>query len=354
MTSTPGDDTYDALMAIAAEPSLSTRSDYFLALAEKRLAEGAGKKDADVAKKLVRAYERYGLKAVEHLEEAGLMTATVDVGILTIRDDEFEAALTAFPEAQGVLVGKSGRHYNIRFAEAGNGRKYRVALVRLIEQGNGEAQAGARDLIDDMRPELILVVGIAGGVPSTDVTLGDVVVATRVNDYTVHKAGQGGETEFDIGGGPLSTKITAGVANLRARSEMRDWFGTLRTPTPDLSTIQTDGPDEWQQKVRDSLHHHFGNGTKRTPKYHPSPIGSSDGLIKDTDRLAQWLGTARKLAAVEMEAAGVYRATRERCAMLAIRGISDVVGLQREERFTKFACQTAAAFARAYLMTTPI
>ena len=40
--------------------------------------------------------------------------------------------------------------------------------------------------------------------------------------------------------------------------------------------------------------------------------------------------------------------------MLAIRGISDIVGLQRAEAWTRFACASAAAFTRAYLRTRPV
>jgi hypothetical protein len=40
--------------------------------------------------------------------------------------------------------------------------------------------------------------------------------------------------------------------------------------------------------------------------------------------------------------------------MLAIRGISDIVGLKRSEAWTKYACASAAAFTRAFLRTRPI
>jgi hypothetical protein len=55
-----------------------------------------------------------------------------------------------------------------------------------------------------------------------------------------------------------------------------------------------------------------------------------------------------------MEAAGVYRAARGRCPMLAIRGISDIVGFKRDEDWIAYACRSAAHFARAYLRTTPV
>jgi len=70
--------------------------------------------------------------------------------------------------------------------------------------------------------------------------------------------------------------------------------------------------------------------------------------------LIPWLQAARDLRAIEMESAGVYRALRERCPMLAIRGISDLVGLRRSEAWTKYACASAAAFTRAFLRTRPI
>lgn len=40
--------------------------------------------------------------------------------------------------------------------------------------------------------------------------------------------------------------------------------------------------------------------------------------------------------------------------MLAIRGISDIVGLKRDDAWKVYAARSAAAFARAYLRTTPI
>ena len=39
---------------------------------------------------------------------------------------------------------------------------------------------------------------------------------------------------------------------------------------------------------------------------------------------------------------------------LAIRGISDVVGFKRHPDWTAYACETAAAFAKALLLTRPI
>ena len=75
-------------------------------------------------------------------------------------------------------------------------------------------------------------------------------------------------------------------------------------------------------------------------------IASSDRLIKDDETLSVWLKIARQVVAVEMESAGIYKATQERnVPFLAIRGISDVVGFKRHPDWTAYACETAAAFA---------
>ncbi|AUX31273.1 uncharacterized protein SOCE836_034020 [Sorangium cellulosum] len=280
-----------------------------------------------------------------------------DIGILTIRNDEFRAVLDAFPQGAGVHRGKR-REYTIRRAKTAEGERYTLAILKQIEQGNGEAQEAARDLLDDLEPTMLLVVGIAAGLPSDDITLGDVVIATRVNDYTVEARKARQQTTYNVSGGPIAKELQARVANLVGREkDLGRWTSKL----PDRPSVswsrkgQLYGPQRWQNEVREKLEAHFGRGAKpRPPTFASGPIASSDRLVKDPKVLFPWVETARHLHAIEMEAAGVYRATRDRCLMLAIRGISDIVGLKRSEAWTRYACLSAAAFARAFLRTRPI
>jgi nucleoside phosphorylase len=283
----------------------------------------------------------------------------VDIGILTIRDDEFRAVLDVFPQKAGAGVHKgANRQYILRHAEVATGERYTVAILRQVEQGTGEAQHAARDLMEDLSPKLVLVVGIAGGLPSDDVTLGDVVLGTRIHDYTVAAIKAGHEATYAATGGPIDQAIAAAVVALAGREdELGDWTSGL----PSQPTVawteegQVYGPPEWQRELRAKLEHHYGGGaSRRAPIYVSGPIASSDRLVKDPTVLFPWITTARNLLAVEMESGGVYRAARERCPMLAIRGISDIVGLSRADAWTKFACASAAAFARAFLRTQPV
>ena len=280
----------------------------------------------------------------------------VDVGILTIREDEFRAVLAAFPEKVGTGIHRGRREYAIRSASAGPSGTYTVAILRQAEQGNGEAQDAARDMIDDFGPSLLLVVGIAGGVPSDDFTLGDVVISTRIHEFSLEQRKFNEEASYSSAGGPIAKGLAAAIANLAAREgELGSWADGLPAPPKVPQKPQTYGPEDWQESLKKKLKHHFPKGASgRKPLYTAGPIGSSDRLIKDPTVLLPWLSTARHLLAVEMESAGVYRAARERCPMIAIRGISDLVGLHRQESWTKYACAAAANFARAFLGTQPV
>lgn len=281
---------------------------------------------------------------------------SIDIGILTIRDDEFRAVLAEFPDEAGIHQGK--RDYTLRYADAGKGGRYTVAVLRQIEQGNGEAQDAARDLLDDLDPSLLLVVGIAAGLPSDDFTLGDVILSTRVNDYSVEARKARSKPTYSLSGGPIAKTLASRVANLAGRErELGKWTDGLpqRPKVQWRREGQLYGPKRWQKELAEKLEAHFGRGTQpRPPTFMAGPIASSDRLVKDPAVLFPWIATARHLLAIEMESGGVYRAARERCPMLAIRGISDLVGLKRSDAWTKFACASSAAFARAFLRTQPV
>lgn len=290
------------------------------------------------------------------VRERGAQQSMVDIGILTIKDEEFDAVLDVFQDEPGVFIGpKTRRHFNLRTADAGGGAKYRVAILQQVEQGQGEAQHAARDLIEELTPRLILVVGIAGGLPSPDYTLGDVILSLRIHDYSVEARKEGNDATYAMSGGPIGQAVEYHVRNLRARrADLGDWtLGLPPRPPVVLNATNFYGSEVWKRDVRSALAP-LVEGDPRPPLFRSGVIASSDRLVKDTTVLIPWLESSRQLLAVEMESGGIYRAARERCSMLAIRGLSDLIGFKRDERWTRYACASAAAFARAYLRTTPV
>jgi nucleoside phosphorylase len=291
--------------------------------------------------------------------DIGEVKGQVDFGILTIREDEFRAFLRRFPDKLGDGRAQGRRIYNLRSLALPRGGAYTLAIVRCVEQGNGEALAMARDLLEDLAPRWLLVVGIAGAMPSSEITLGDVVVSTRILDFSVEALLEGGAFEHAVTGGPVHHDAAALAANLPALDdELGAWSSpdALGTPRPpvDLAPGNFYGDEAWQKKVRESLDLHFGT-TPRAPRFSAGALASSDRLVKDTHRAKAWLLAARQILAVEMESGGVHRATYGRdVPFLAIRGLSDVVGFRRDPAWTQFACDVAAAFVRAFLLTKPI
>jgi nucleoside phosphorylase len=281
----------------------------------------------------------------------------VDFGIITIREDEFEAVLNRFPKVDVVVA---RRRYRIRQLALSDGTAYKIAVVRCAEQGTTDALNTARDLLEDLAPAFLLVIGIAGGVPAYEFTLGDVIVSTRIVDFSVEAVLKDHSHEYALGGGPLHPEAAKLAADVRAMVRDGDLAGWNERasigidPPPVVMDGQFYGDDEWKKEVRDKLEHHFRGEAARPPLVVTGAVASSDRLIKEAETLQVWLKIARQIQAVEMESAGIYKAAHGRVPFLAIRGISDVVGFKRDRAWTEYACHTAAAFTRAFLLSRPI
>ncbi len=85
---------------------------------------------------------------------------------------------------------------------------------------------------------------------------------------------------------------------------------------------------------------------------------SANTLLKDTKLAKLWQRTARHACGVEMELGGVCQAARYlgngETRVLAIRGLSDIVGYRRAPEWTDFACHSAAAFTHALIRSGTI
>jgi len=283
---------------------------------------------------------------------AAQVKGQVHFGIITMRTDEFEAVLQRFPPQDNAMG--QNRLYSLSRFSVGQ-TEYTVAVMRCPEQGEGEAQDAARDLIDELDPRWLVVVGIAGGVPSDDFSLGDVIVGTQVVDFTREAVKQGKPSEYDLAGGPAHKQVRSVVAHLSAlKNELGEWNSdeaiTLPRPGVNLGPEKFYGSDDWRNKTRQSLEKHFA--AVRKPLVETGPIASSDRLVKDADRIDLLTDYVRSVRCVEMEAAGVYRAARRaerEYPMLIVRGLSDIVGYKRSDEWTRYACHTAASFTSALL-----
>ncbi len=287
----------------------------------------------------------------------------MDFAIISIRDDEFEAVLKFFSPYEKFPGAR--RDYFVATVRSCKGREFRVAMLRAHEQGHGSAQAAAADVIADLNPRWLLLVGIAGAVPESEFSLGDVVLASRVADFSVTAALPGGDTEYAARGGPAHKAVQEVVAQLvPLKAKIGEWGDPARLgverPAAPLNEDRFVGPQEWRDKVKLALASNFGpTGTesKRLPRATSASVGSGNKLMKDPELLQEWLSFSRDLKAVEMELPGVYEAARDRNGdrpVLAIRGISDVIGYKRSPEWTAYACLTAASFTHALIIADAI
>ncbi|WP_184301792.1 phosphorylase family protein [Aporhodopirellula rubra] len=289
----------------------------------------------------------------------------IDFAVLTIRDDEFRAVLDRFKPSRTVLGGK----LIYEFATLTNriGEEITVVVSRTIDQGHGAAQTHAHSIISDLSPSWLVLAGIAGGCPDKEFTLGDVLLASRLIDFSVTAAIQDEGLEFRTTGGPMHRDVERLLGWLPAKGDtLGPWNSneSLNAAKPRIelpsSTEDTSlyGPTDFRKKVLDAIEHHFpSNGDLRPPIFRPDVLATSNVLLKQYELLEEWKKAARQISHVEMEAGGVYHAARHggehEIPLLCVRGISDIVGYKRSGEWTNFACQSAAALFQALLIQLP-
>jgi len=285
----------------------------------------------------------------------------VDFAIITVREDEDRAVLQHFPVHDQVVGGR--RRHSLCRVQVTPTQSYLVTVTRCVEQGPGEGQQTAQMTIDDLDPRWLMVVGIAGAVPSDDFTLGDVVAPIRMQYFCVMADIEGAPDQYAMAGGPMHVEVQDFLANLPACDASLQGWNDVRhigMTRPDISLHSTSfyGDTDWQRAARATLTRHFtGDNARRAPRYVVGCIASSNRLVKSVSTIRAWLQYARHVQAVEMELAGIYRAARQRhreYPILAIRGISDIIGFKRDDQWTAYACRSAAAFARAVIGLQPI
>ncbi len=210
----------------------------------------------------------------------------VDIAIMTIREDEFTAVRRHFQTERRRIP--DGRTYLIGDVKTKK-QTYTIAIARCSEQGNDASQRLAHYIIQNLHPRLILVVGIAGGVPRDEFTLGDVVVSSRIVNPNVDAWHSDGTTDYTTRGGPSHPLVDDIISLLPGEPLLAGWIDCIQLERPSLDPEQMNitGDDEWREKVRQSLNWHFGEEQNRSrpPIFTTGPILSSNHLMKDFARL---------------------------------------------------------------------
>jgi nucleoside phosphorylase len=211
-----------------------------------------------------------------------------------------------------------------------------------------------------------LMVGVGGGVPSTDVRLGDIVVSQPYKEH-------GGVVQYEFGKSTpdgfqrtgslnlppeilLSALSTLQSNYLMGQSRLSDYLSTLVNQLPDFSREKA-GPDVLFLANYD----HAGGDTceqccedkqvQRIPRenqdvvVHYGTIASGNRVMRyatERDEISKKLGG---VLCFEMEAAGLMN----RFPCLVIRGICDYADSHKNKKWQPYAAATAAVYAKELL-----
>jgi nucleoside phosphorylase len=105
--------------------------------------------------------------------------------LITAVGSERKAVLDLLRESYSVAptrVEIGGRYFN-HFAWAGRGRNWNVILGQPTEKGGPAAQSLLQDFVRSRSPELVLMVGMCGGLPENGAKEGMVILGRQVFNY---------------------------------------------------------------------------------------------------------------------------------------------------------------------------
>lgn len=232
---------------------------------------------------------------------SGRMPEAVDVAIVTILEEEYDAVLKRLERVEPL----GPDEINPDLAEAveaelarADGKVYRILLARSQDKGQVAGALATQEVAARWRPNGLLLVGIAGGMVK-EVKLGDVVLATSIWGYELGRLG----SDFV----PQGELFAPDEALLRAAREIdADWRDGIRVEAPE-----------------------GGAG----PVLRAGVVASGNKVVETSgsDFFAALVKGNPAVIAVEMEGAGAAEAIElenkggARIEFLMIRGISDVV-----------------------------
>jgi len=261
------------------------------------------------------------------------------VGLITIIPEEFDAAKDVFGLDQNI----EGTGYFVANAST-RGRGWDVALTQSSDRSNVPAFGDVKAMMEDLRPQIMILVGIAGGLCDAQrrgrdgIAVGDVVMA----DYVSY-------TEF--------LKLEAGAQKLRSYP--------IDHPSVPLKT-RVSQPLSKIFDLQSALVRRFPQGQGAVCKIHIGQIVSGEKVLGDVNSAVQkgLLDPFDKALAVDMESIGMARAVCDGRTSFwyhpryaVIRGISDLVdgednGGQRAN-WKQFAAYAAAEVAREFVRRLP-
>ena len=217
-----------------------------------------------------------------------------------------------------------------------------AVVVVLGDMGTTPSGQITEKILNKIQPQLVALVGIAGAL-DRDVALGDVVVASEINEFLASSKAvpRGEDFIFEYSGRhwDVSFNIRQCVTNFEFADNRawQSWHQTVSTYRTGLNL-----PNNMPDVMHD------------VPKLHIGHVASGNTVGAAQGYAVELRGIDRKFLALEMEAAGVAQAARGRQSpidFLVVRGISDFSDQRKAQLdaaysggWRKYAMASASAF----------
>lgn len=194
-----------------------------------------------------------------------------------------------------------------------------VRLISVLseEMGSQSAARSAKVAVDNFQPDLIVVVGIAGGV-SSDVRLSDVVVSNEILDVIQNVKVSEKDGISDISFSPdfynVNAELVASFAFLKGHPDLRKLY------------------DDWRVEAAcDSANAELTESVDEPPELHIGPLAC--GPVSASQKFNKKLrDLSRKVLAIETESGGVFNAiSGYQIPAIAVRGICDLADEAKAE-----------------------
>ena len=206
--------------------------------------------------------------------------------------------------------------------------KYRLVVTSLPGKGKVKAAAVTVGVINRWHPRYVILVGIAGGIGSKNVLIGDILIADKIVDYEMQKVPSTGS------------------------NHRREVLQVDQILWDAYSHIQG---DTWQNLIKEK------RPIRGNPTFHNGTIASGDKVVADINFITRIQDEWPDLIGVEMEAAGVATAalqSPDKPGFFMVRCVSDLADDNRDsldiEAWRSYACDAAAAFTSAILRSGQI
>ncbi|KPG95939.1 purine phosphorylase [Pseudomonas sp. RIT-PI-q] len=265
--------------------------------------------------------------------EAEQASRTPDVLILTALSVELAAARLAFGIQDGTPHRRSANsiHFWTTVVEKPGG-PVSCAVASLGSAGNVNAASITTQLLSELKPKMVLMMGIAAGM-RTKTVLGEVVISERVVYY---------EGAAALADGVLAARPEMQKPGMSIQQDLSTYFsgGLLSERLQERATTLgfTMPVESPAGEVASKL------------KVSPATIASGEKLIRDPELFASLRSQHDKVCVAEMEAYGVVDACeKQNVPALVIRGISDFGDSSKDNTFHKVASEAAAIVAIDYI-----